>query len=67
MRSETAWAWILASLSVLAIGTVLYVFNVSGKLVGILTAVGFVYFVIGAVLSVMHDRHMDERTRVGRE
>jgi hypothetical protein len=32
-----------------------------------LAAVGFVYFMVGAVLSLVHDKHMAKRTRAGRE
>ena len=69
MRMETASAWILASLCLLTIGMVVYVFKVpeDGKLAGFLVAMGLVYFGIGAVLTVMHDRHMAKRTRAGRE
>jgi hypothetical protein len=46
----------------------MYVFNIpeAGKLAGFLAVMGFVYFGIGAVLTVMHDRHMAKRTRAGR-
>ena len=69
MRSETASAWILASLCLLATGVLVYVFNVpeAGKLAGLLAVMGFVYFSIGAMLTVMHDHHMAKRTRAGRE
>jgi hypothetical protein len=69
MRNETASAWILASLCLLTIGTALYVFTSpeDGKLTGFLITLGLIYFGIGAVLTVMHDRHMAKRTRAGRE
>jgi len=69
MRRETASAWILASLCLLAIGVAVYVFNIpeACKLAGFLAVMGFVYFGIGAVLTLMHDRHMAKRTRAGRE
>ena len=69
MRMETASAWILASLCLLTIGMALYVLKgpEDSKLAGFLTAMGAVYFGIGAVLIVMHDRHMAKRTRAGRE
>ena len=69
MRIETAWALILTSLCLLALGVAVYVFNVpqSGKLVGFLALMGAVYFSIGAVLTVIHDRHMANRTRAGWE
>jgi hypothetical protein len=31
------------------------------------TVMGLVYFGIGVVLTIMHDRHMIKRTRAGRE
>jgi len=65
MRIETASTWILASLCLLIIGMALYVFDVPGKLAGFLALMGFVYFSIGAVLILMHDRHMAKRTRAG--
>ena len=69
MRIETASAWILASLCVLTIGTALLIFKVPQaiKFAGLLIAMGLVYFGIGAVLIVMHDRHMARRTRAGRD
>jgi hypothetical protein len=69
MRMETASTWIFASLCLLITGTALYVFEdfEDGKLAGFLTGMGAVYFGIGAVLIVMHDRHMAKRTRAGRE
>jgi hypothetical protein len=49
------------------IGTLLYNSRVlqDGKLGIFLAVVGLVYFSIGVVLSVMHDRHMLKRTRAG--
>ena len=69
MRMETASAWILASLCLLTIGMALYVFKGPevGKLAAFFAATGAVYFGIGAVLIVMHDRHMAKRTRARRE
>lgn len=69
MRRETPSAWILASLCLLAIALAVYVFKIpeAGKLAGFLAVIGFVYFSIGAVLTVIHDRHMGKRTRAGRE
>jgi hypothetical protein len=66
---ETASAWILASLCLLTIGMALYVLKgpEDSKLAGVLTAMGAAYFGIGAVLILMHDRHMAKRTRAGRE
>jgi len=69
MRIETASAWILASLCVLTIGTALLIFKVpeASKFAGLLIAMGLIYFGIGAVLIVMHDRHMAKRTRARKE
>jgi hypothetical protein len=67
MRSQTASAWVLSSLCLLAIAMVLYVFKRPGKLTGFLAVMGFIYFGIGAVLTVIHDHHMTKRTRAGRE
>ena len=69
MRMETASTWIFASLCLLIIGMALYVLKgpEDGKLAAFLTGMGAVYFGIGAVLIVMHDRHMAKRTRAGRE
>jgi hypothetical protein len=51
-----------------AIGVAVYVFNIpeAGQLAGFLAVMGFVYLGIGAVLTVIHDRHMAKRTRAGR-
>ena len=67
MRGETASAWIPASLCLLVMGIAVYVFKTpeAGKLTGFLAVMGFVYFGIGAVFTVMHERHMAKRTRAG--
>ena len=67
MRTETITAWIFVGFGLLTIGTLLYMFDVHGRLGKLLAVIGFVYFGIGLVLSVVHDQHMAERTRVGRE
>ena len=67
MRIETASAWILASLCLLAIAIGLYVFDVPGKLTGFFAAMGVVYFGVGALLIVIHDRHMAKHSRAGWE
>ena len=45
----------------------MYVFNIpeTSTLAGFVEVMGFVYFGIGAVLTVIHDRHMAKRTRAG--
>ena len=50
----------------LIVGTWLYLFEITqgGKFLAVM---GLVYFGIGAVLIVMHDRHMAKRTRAGQE
>ena len=64
----SAWAWILISLCLLVIAIALFALNVrDGKLAGLLAVMGLVYFSIGAVLSVVHDRHMAKRTRAWQE
>ena len=68
MRIETALNWILVSICLMIIAPAVYAFNVdgNGKLAALLVAMGLVCFGIGAVLTVMHDRHMARRTRAGR-
>jgi hypothetical protein len=39
----------------------------AGKLAQFVAVMGLVYFGIGVVLTIMHDRHMIKRTRAGRE
>ena len=39
----------------------------AGKLAQFVAVTGLVYFGIGVVLTIMHDRHMIKRTRAGRE
>ena len=43
----------------------LYVFEApqAGKLAQFVAVMGLVYFGIGVVLTIMHDRHMIKRTR----
>ena len=69
MRIETPLAWILASLFLVTIALALFVFDgpEGGKLAGFLAVMGVIYFGIGAVLIVIHDRHMAKRTRAGWE
>ena len=65
MRSETAITWILVGFGLLAIGTLLYISEVTEGL--FLEIIGVVYFAIGMVLAVMHNKHMLKRMRAGRE
>ena len=67
MRSETAFAWIIAGFCPLTIGLALFVFDGPGKLTLFLAVMAVIYFAIGAVLTVMHDHHMAKRTRAGWE
>ena len=47
----------------------LYVYEVTeaDKLAQFVAVMGLVYFGIGVVLTIMHDRHMIKRTQAGRE
>ena len=67
MRIETAW--IFVGFGLLTIGTLLYIFRVSGDgpLATYLAVIGLVYVCIGAMLSLTHDRHMARRMRARRE
>lgn len=65
MRIETVRAWMCVGFLLLIIGAGLYTFEV--KLAIFVGAVGFVYFIIGLVLTLLHDQYMAERTRAGRE
>jgi hypothetical protein len=70
MRIETIKAWMFVGFGLLLIiGMLLYVFEVTagGKLAQFVAVMGLVYFGIGVVLTIMHDRHMIKRTRAGRE
>ena len=69
MRSETAINWILLGFGLLAIGTLLYMFEVTedGLLARFLEIMGVVYFAIGMVLAVIHNKHMVKRMQAGRE
>jgi membrane-bound ClpP family serine protease len=68
MRIETIRAWLLVGFCLLIIGMLLSMFEVIAKNWGLILALlGFVYFCIGAALSVMHDRHMVKRTRARQE
>ena len=65
MRTGTIAAWIFVGLGLLMIGTLLYMFEVTEarNLGRVLVAVGLVYFVIGLVLLLKHDRHMAKHMR----
>ena len=67
MRSETALAWILASICVLIIGLALLVFDglENRTFAGFLIGMGIVDFGIGAVLTVIHNHQMAKRTAAG--
>jgi preprotein translocase subunit SecG len=69
MRTETAINWIFVGFGLLAIGMLLYMFEVTedGLLAKFLEIIGVVYFAIGMVLAVIHNKHMLKRMRAGRE
>ena len=69
MRIETIKGWMLVGFGLLIIGMLLYVFEVTadGELAQFVAVMGLVYFGIGAVLTIMHDRHTIKRKRAGRE
>jgi hypothetical protein len=65
MRIEIIFAWIFLGFGLLAIGTLFYMFQITeGRFLAVM---GIVYFGIGMMLILAHDRHMDKRTRAGRE
>ena len=67
MRIETIRAWLFVGLLLQMAGIFLYMLEATadGRLAILLAAVGFVYFVVGAVLSLIRDKHMAERMRAG--
>ena len=67
MRIETVSAWMLVGFSLLTVGTLLYALEVTTRLAMFLMTMGLGYFIIGAVLGVVHNKHMIKRTRAGRE
>ena len=68
MRSDTVKTWIFVGFGLLMIDTLSYTLRITdGKLASVAAAVGVVYFCIGVVSSVIHDRHMIKRTRAGQE
>jgi predicted membrane channel-forming protein YqfA (hemolysin III family) len=67
MRLATVTAWIFVGFGLLMIGALLYLFQITEGLARFLGVVGVIYFAVGVVLSVIHDQHMAERTRAGRE
>jgi len=69
MRVEIIGAWIFVGFGLLMLGALLYVLGVTedGNLARFLATVGGVYFCIGGVLTIIHDRHMARRTQAGRE
>jgi hypothetical protein len=60
MRIESIKAWMLVGFGLLLIGMLLYMFEVTegGKLAKFVAVMGLVYFGIGVLLTLMHDRHM---------
>jgi|SoiMethySBSTD1v2_1073268.scaffolds.fasta_scaffold82158_1 hypothetical protein len=67
MRAESILAWVLVGFCLLSIGTLLYMSGVAGNLGTFLQTIGLLYFIIGIILGVLHNNHMAERTRAGRE
>jgi hypothetical protein len=65
VRIETVSAWMLVGFSLLTLGTLLYISQVAARLAMFITAMGLVYFAIGLVLGVVHNKHMIKRTRAG--
>jgi hypothetical protein len=55
MSVDTILTWIFLGFALLVIGTLLY------------AVMGIVYIGIGGMLAIIHDRHLDKRTRAGRE
>jgi len=69
MRLATITAWLFVGFGLLMIGALLYLFQITedGKLARFLGLLGVVYFGIGVVVTLVHDRHMLKRTQAGRE
>ena len=69
MRIKTIAAWIFVGFGLLTVGALLYLFQITegGKFARFLAVIGGVYFCIGGILTLTHDRHMAKRTRAGRE
>jgi hypothetical protein len=58
-----------AGFCLLTLGTLLSMFEVTegGRLGIFLALVGLVYFGVAIVVTLIHDRHMAQRTRAGQE
>ena len=67
MRTETYMAWMFVGFWLLMLGTLLNMLGVIEELAAFLAVAGLVYLGIGVALALVHDRHMTERTRAGRE
>jgi hypothetical protein len=69
MRIATIAAWVFVGFGLMLIGALLYVLQISeyGKLARFVAVMGGIYFCIGIILTLMHDRHMARRTQAGRE
>ena len=67
MRLATITTWLFVGFGLVMIGALLYLFQVTedGKFARFLGVLGIVYFGIGIVLTLMHDRHMAKRTQAG--
>ena len=66
MRVETISAWIFLGFGLLATGSLLHFLQVAERWGIYLAVMGVVYFGIGIVLGIAHDRQMEARTRAGR-
>ena len=65
MRIEIIAAWIFIGFGLLMIGVFLYLFQIEGgRFLGV---IGAIYFAIGMLLTLKHDRHMAKRIRAGRD
>jgi hypothetical protein len=69
MRIETITAWIFIGFGLLMIGALLDILQITedGKFARFLAVMGAVYFIIGVMLTLTHDRHMARRMRAQRE
>jgi hypothetical protein len=69
MRLTTITGWLFIGFGLLMIGALVYLFQITedGKLARFLGVLGVVYFGIGVVVSLVHDRHMFKRTQAERD
>jgi hypothetical protein len=67
MRLVSITAWLFVGFGLVMIGALLYLSPITEILGRFLGVLGLVYFGIGVVLTLVHDRHMAERTRARRD